>query len=263
MRLPEKVFKSYRLLRRRRLRRHLPAINPGDVCAAPDYIGVGVQRSGSTWWDGLIAAHPSVHSPADRVKEVHYFDLLHEGLNSQRSIPEYARYFPRPPGQLAGEWTPRYLYDAWTLPLMRQLAPTAKILVILPVDRYLSALTLQRQWGRDLDRNFLQHAFQRGLYASQLERLWSIVPFDQVLVLQFERCLIALESELARTYAFLGIDTTFLPADAREPKSRSEIPRVTISSDHMKWVRHGYRADVAHLFRIVPSLDASLWPNCS
>jgi hypothetical protein len=263
MQLPEKVVKSYRLLRRRRRRRQPPVIHPGDICATPDYIGIGVQRSGSTWWDNLIAAHPAVHSPPDRVKEVHYFDLLYDGLGYGASVPEYSRFFPRPPGFVAGEWTPRYLYDAWALPLIREVAPAAKLLVILrdPVDRYVSALTLQRQWGRGFDRNFLQHAFQRGLYASQLERLWAIVPPNEVLVLQFERCLVALESELSRTYGFLGIDTTFVPTDAKQPRSKSQIPRVTISSDHLNWLRQGYRADVERLFEMVPSIDRSLWSN--
>jgi Sulfotransferase domain len=245
------------------MRQQLPELRPGDVCAPPDYIGVGAQRAGSTWWDSLIAQHPDVHTRGDRVKEVHYFDHLYDGLPENGSRPQYERFFPRPPGAVAGEWTPRYLYDAWALPLLREAAPKAKILVILrdPVERYSSALTLQRQWARGFSRNFLQHSFQRGLYASQLERLWSLFPADQVLVLQFEHCLTALEPELARTFEFLGLDPSFVPEDARKPRSKSQIPKVVLSDNHREWLQQSYRADVERVFELVPSFDRSLWRN--
>jgi hypothetical protein len=125
----------------------------------------------------LIAEHPQVQSRQDRVKEVHYFDRRPEGLGVEGPAG-YARFFPRPPGVVAGEWTPRYMYDAWSMPLLREAAPEAKILVILrdPIERYASALTLQRQWARSQNRNNLQHNFARGLYASQLDKVMSLVP---------------------------------------------------------------------------------------
>lgn len=38
----------------------------------PDFIGIGVQRSGSTWLDQQLRAHPDIAMPAG-IKEVHYF----------------------------------------------------------------------------------------------------------------------------------------------------------------------------------------------
>lgn len=227
----------------------------------PDFVGVGVQRAGSTWWDGLVAAHPGVSDRADRPKEVHYFDHRVPGASRDRDTTPYERFFPRPPGLLAGEWTPRYLYDGWALPQLREQAPDAKVLVILrdPVERYASGLTLQRQWGQAFTRNFLQHSFQRGLYAGQLERLWRLYPREQVLVLQFERCLADLEGQLARTYSFLDIDSDFVPPDARRPRSRSEIEKVSLDSRHVSWLRSSYQADVERLLELVPTFDRSLW----
>jgi hypothetical protein len=251
------------LVWRRQTRQQLPAVLPGDVCRPPDFVGVGVQRAGSTWWDELVAAHPGVDRRPDRMKEVHYFDFLYDTANGRRPDHPYARFFPRPEGVVAGEWTPRYLYDGWALPLLREAAPDAKILVILrdPVERYSSSLTLQRQWGLGFNRNFLQHTFQRGLYASQLDRLFDLYPREQVLVLQFERCLRSLDQELARTYEFLGLEPGFVPADAREARSKSEIDKVELSQEHRRWLRDSYRADVDRLSTMLPELDRTLWRN--
>ena len=109
--------------------------------------------------------------------------------------PMLARYhalFPRPDGALAGEWTPGYMLDFWTPPLLRRAAPDAKLLVLLrdPVERFRSGLTLTENrltlgWSARAAAN---GGFQRGIYADQLLRLWSAFPREQVLVLQFERC---------------------------------------------------------------------------
>lgn len=266
--LANKVHKSYRLLIRRRRQGQLPAIPPGHVCAPPDFVGVGAQRAGSTWWDRLVAEHPDVHDGPGRLKEVHFFDRMHDssGTTDQGSLEQrYARFFPHPEGLLSGEWTPRYLYDAWTVPLLRRAAPEAKILVILrdPVERYLSALTLQKQWGRRFDRSFLQHTFQRGLYAGQLDRLYDAYPADQILVLQFEECLKSIEPQLARTYRFLGLATDFVPTSPREARSKALIDKVQLSPEHLAWVRRGYHFDVRRLQQRLPELDLSLWRNVS
>ena len=235
----------------------------GDVCRPPDYVGVGVQRSGSTWWDSLIAAHPQVVSREDRTKEVHYFDRRMDGTPAREPAVPYERFFPRPPGAVSGEWTPRYMYDGWALPQLRETAPDAKILVILrdPVERYASGLTLQHQWGQSFSRNFLQHSFQRGLYASQLERLYSLYPREQVLVLQFEQCIRSVNEELARTFSFLGIDPGFLPPNKHEAQSKSRVAKVELSPEHRRWLVSSYRADASRLLDLLPDFDRSLWPN--
>ena len=61
-------------------------------------------------------------------------------------VERYHRNFPRPAGGVTGEWTPRYMYDHWSLRLLRRAAPEARILVILrdPIERYRSALEAWR-----------------------------------------------------------------------------------------------------------------------
>jgi len=38
----------------------------------PDFIGIGAQKSGTTWLDSMLRAHPDIWMPP--IKEIHYFD---------------------------------------------------------------------------------------------------------------------------------------------------------------------------------------------
>ena len=110
----------------------------------PDFVGVGAARCGTSWWFRHITRHPKV--VFDRhlhTKEVHFF----ENMRDFERLPDnyadlYAQYFPRPTGGgLTGEWTPRYMLDPWAMKQLRQVAPAARILLMLrdPVARYASA----------------------------------------------------------------------------------------------------------------------------
>ena len=51
-------------------------------------------------------------------------------------VDAYHALFPRKDGQLAGEFSNRYSYDVWTLPLIKRAAPDAKLLM---TDRLIAA----------------------------------------------------------------------------------------------------------------------------
>ena len=85
-------------------------------------------------------------------KEIHFFDRFWDGREVPADLPgAYARQFPRPEGELTGEWTPRYMHDFWALPLLKAAAPEARILVMLrdPVDRYRSGIAREQRARRE------------------------------------------------------------------------------------------------------------------
>jgi hypothetical protein len=252
-------------------RLQLPACPDGWVTGPPDFVGVGAQRCGTTWWYRQIVLHPAVtFQEGVHRKEAHYFDSLSgvEELSPQQ-VELYARLFPHPPsGQIVGEWTPRYLLFPWIPRQLAQAAPRARILVLLrdPVDRYASGVRWQ---GRLLDQGpgagdvtlekILRQQRRRGFYAKQVERLLEAFPREQVLILQYERCRDRYEDELARTYEFLGLDATFRPADEG---SRPASPAGTRLPDaEREELARDYVADVRRLAEIAPEIDPSLWPS--
>ena len=242
-----------------------PVAPEGWVPAAPDYVGVGTARSGTTWWDSLINAHPRVSRRADAPKEVHFFDGRWTGELSQSDIDRYHAFFARPEGNLSGEWTPGYMLDVWTPRLLRQAAPEARLLVLLrdPVERFRSGRTLaeNRFTVGSTARAAANAAFNRGIYADQLARLWNAFPREQVLVLQYERCVADPAAQLRRTYEFIGLESG-IPADldvgGRVNESRG--PKVTLSEWQTDQLVRRYAPENERLATLLPDeLDLSLW----
>jgi hypothetical protein len=226
---------------------------------------VGTARSGTTWWDSLITAHPRVSRPPDTPKEVHFFDSLWKGHLSEGDTHRYHAFFARPEGHLSGEWTPGYMLDVWTPRLLRQAAPDARVLVLLrdPVERFRSGRTLaeNRFTVGSTARAAANAAFNRGLYADQLQRLWKAFPREQVLVLQYERCVADPAAELRRTYEFIGLEPEIpdgLDAGARVNASRGT--KVTLSEWQEDQLARNYRPENERLAAMLADdLDLSLW----
>ena len=240
---------------------------PGWVTGPPDFVGVGAQRCGTTWWHRQIAVHPDVpFQQGLHHKEVHFFDRLEaNGPLGSDQVEHYTRYFARPAeGGVTGEWTPRYMYDGWPLAQIAQAAPQARILVLLrdPVDRYASGYARENRLARErgeagISPAMVEEQRVRGFYAGQVERVLATFPREQVLILQYERCRADYEPQLERTYAFLGLDPAFRPAGRRnapgEPRVRDTTP------DERERLGRGYAADVARLAQIAPEIEPGLW----
>jgi hypothetical protein len=195
-------------------------------------------------------------------KELHFFHRFSERAFTPADAGRYARYFPRPPGRLVGEWSPGYLAHFWAPPCLHRAAPSARVLVLLrdPVERYVSGLALRRETGRP-SASSASAVFRLGLYGRQLEHVYRSFDPRRVLVLQFERCVKDPATEIRRTYEFLGLDDTFVPADLARPRNASRSVKPVLDDDHRRWLVQCYEAEVAQVAALEPSLDLSLWAN--
>ena len=101
-----------------------PALGPNEEAGAPDFVGIGVQKAGTTWWYTLILSHPDVSSRSNIHKERHFFDRFGSRSFATSDISDYHGWFPRSPGTRAGEWTPDYFSYAWVPPLLHRAALT-------------------------------------------------------------------------------------------------------------------------------------------
>ena len=43
-----------------------PPVGPGEETGPPDFVGIGVQKAGTTWWFELVLTHPDVSTPPGR-----------------------------------------------------------------------------------------------------------------------------------------------------------------------------------------------------
>jgi len=239
-----------------------PALGPGESAGAPDFVGVGVQKGGTSWWYELLLEHPDVYVRPGIPKERHFLTRFCTDAFGPDQVADYHGWFPRVPGTIAGEWTPDYLAHPWVAPLLARAAPDARVLVLVrdPVERFRSGLSFRLHSGAPHTSATVADAVRQGFYARHLRRLYQSVPAGQVLVQQYEQCRADPAAELARTYAFLGL-APFDPPEIRRGVNVSSGGKVDLDPGAGARLAALYRADVEELAALVPSLDLSLWPS--
>ena len=240
-----------------------PMLGPGEVAGPPDFVGIGVQKAGTTWWYELILSHPDVSSRHDIHKERHFFDRFGSRAFGTSDISNYQGWFPRRPGTRSGEWTPDYFHCAWVPPLLRLSAPDARLLLLLrdPVDRFFSGLAHQKRAGLRCDGGVIADAFERGMYHRSLTRWQEHFAADQILVLQFEQCVSDTNGELGRTFEFLGLSKYAVVPPESAARPRQAPARRQYDEDVRARLVDLYTPDVVALAAQQPDIDLSLWPS--
>jgi hypothetical protein len=190
-----------------------PSSRPDGEAPAtgPDFIGIGAQKSATTFVFEVLKSHPRVGFPAtpERVmappielngrkivtwpKEVQFID----GPNSSMSWKEYVNLFDgKQPGTVYGEISPAYLVAPKArIEELRENVPDVRLFAILrdPVERDWSAIRMVAARRGDLDdaaalksiaewRQIKVH----GDYVRCLQNWLSVFPSEQLLVLPYE-----------------------------------------------------------------------------
>src|SRR4051794_20170771 len=108
--------------------------------SGPSWLGIGAQRSGTTWFVDLLTQHPEVGLGTNAKKEQHLLQKVADGV---LPVADYLELFPAGPVR-RGEWTPQYLRHASVPAAAARLLPEAPVLVLLrdPVERFRSAMRL-------------------------------------------------------------------------------------------------------------------------
>jgi len=241
-----------------------PTPGPGEEAGPPDFVGIGVQKAGTTWWYELLLEHPGIASPEGIHKERHFFDRFGSEPFRTQDIDRYHGWFPRRKGVLTGEWTPDYFTYAWTPPLLKQAAPDSRLLLMLrdPVERFRSGLAHQRRAGESAGANAINDAIQRGFYNRSLDRWQEHFDADSILIQQYERCAADPLTELGATHRFLGLPEV-RPAELVVSRRIRSEPTSELDPDVKKRLVTIYEADVTALAKRLPDLDLTLWPNFS
>jgi hypothetical protein len=239
-----------------------PPLGPDEETGPPDFVGIGVQKAGTTWWFELLLTHPDVSSHRGIHKERHFFDRFGARSMQPSDIVQYHGWFPHRTGTITGEWTPDYMAYPWVPPLLKRAAPDARLLVLLrdPVERFRSGLAHDERAGMARDGRVIADAVQRGFYHRALEEWLAHFDAEQLLVLQFERCVADPSTQLDRTLHHLGLDRarSMVPEVARPP---TVDPRPPLEEDVRSQLVELYAPDVAALAARVPDIDLAQWPN--
>jgi hypothetical protein len=224
------------------------------VVTAPDFVVIGTQRGGTTSLHAYLTAHPMVR--AATTKELHFItDRFARGRDW------YVGQFPSDlePGMLTGEATPYALFHPCAPYRLRDVAPVAKLIVLLrnPVDRAYSHYLLERSRGDETlsfaealdaephrlfgeeakliaDPTYVsephKHASyaSRGAYSAQLERWLTVFPREQMLILRSEDLYRRPAPTIARVTDFLCLPSA--PGPDFDAHNRSAGPALNLTT---------------------------------
>ncbi len=225
----------------------------------PSWLGIGAQRSGTTWLTDLITQHPRVGLGANGKKEQH---LLHKVGDGVVPAADYLDLFPDD-GLRRGDWTPQYLRHASApAAAARVLPPDVPVLVVLrdPVERFRSAMRLAVTRGKSWPYPVpITVQTWTGCYADQLDMWAAALGRDRIHVVVFEQARQDPQATLDRLWSLVGLDPV--------PLSDVEVESGSTSRADWAWTP-GLRESLQTLYRPQAdrlardwSLDVSAWTS--
>ena len=207
--------------------------------AGPDFVGIGVQKSGTTWVADMLSQHPHIFMPK---KEISFFvQNFYRGYAWYNSI--FAQKGQRKAGELSvsymitprsspvrkefyPKWNPRRKIFFWRKqpPARDELKanyPNVKIFAVFrnPVDRTWSHYWYWRSRKKHLNKNVVQFEkmfaddgrwIQTYSQYAELLRYWRQA-FPGMGVFFFDDLQADPESFIQELYRFIGVDHTFAP----------------------------------------------------
>ena len=240
-----------------------------------DFVVAGVQKAGTTALHYFIAKHPHIALPRDQAD--HFFD---KEENFKGVTPDYdvmlGHFEPGRRWQIAGEVTSDYTYWPPAMERIHRYNPRMKIIVSLrnPADRAFSHWNMRRAKNQEpddfldainrdrsqpiepLSRDMSRFAYvDRGLYSSQMERVFRFFPREQVLIIKYESYRKDYEGTVNSVFDFLGVKRLAAPRN----KERNVGPyQRKMTPEERAYVSQIFVDDIARLEKLL-GWDCSDW----
>lgn len=233
-----------------------------------DFLIAGVQKSGTTALWHYLRQHPAIALP-DK-KEVHFFDNDRLDWRTPPYRELHRKIASRPGTRVRGEATPAYIFWPGSLERIASYNPDIKLIVCLrePISRAYSHWRMQRQRGREglefsrairegrerlvagtRDSETLK-AFsyvERGLYASQLDRVCELFGRDRLLILKQSDLLGSARETLDHVCLFLGVEPFAFHPAPETVFSLGSDPRAEMDPTDVDYLMNFYADDMSRL----------------
>lgn len=177
----------------------------------PDFIGLGANRSGSTWLSQNLMQHPQLCLPK---KEMHFFNK-----NYDQGIAYYeAEFASCPKDKFSGEVTPAYFHTEEVPSRISQCVPNAKLFVSLrnPVSRAYSQYWRMIATGQANESETFEDVLRdrelvlwTGRSYEHLTRYYQYFDKDNIAVILFEDIKNSPSQVLSELFSFLNVDANF------------------------------------------------------
>ena len=202
-----------------------------------NFLVCGAQKSGTTALDHALRQHPNICMSTP--KETHFFDDDAQfEPQSKTNQPDYTHYHahfkPAPSQTLLGESTPIYMYWNNCIQRIHTYNPAMKLIIILrnPIERayshwnmetargnesepFLDAIKREQDQriGQDTNQSRITSYLDRGNYAKQLNRIWSIFPKHQTHILKTESLRDHPSQTMSSIFTFLDLPNAPIQTD--------------------------------------------------
>jgi hypothetical protein len=197
----------------------------------PDFLGLGAQKTGTSWIYSCLYDHPQVCVP---IKDLHFFS---RERNWGRGITWYEEQFARcGTNSIAGEFSTSYLADPLTPGRIHEHYPSVTMIACLrnPADRAFSNFLNDLQAGTlppqaSFEEVLESHPeyLEQGAYATQLQRYLDRFPRESMLILLYDDLERDPRGLMSSIYRFLGVDDAFVPRMLHERVNVARVPRST------------------------------------
>jgi hypothetical protein len=195
----------------------------------PDFIGLGAQRSGTSWIYSCLYEHPEIYSP---IKEIHFFS---RERNWPKGYSWYENIFAgAKKEQKVGEFSTSYLASKETPQRIYQQYPDTKLIVVLrdPVERAFSNYINDIMAGVvKASTPFTEALAERdeyivnGMYATHLRNYLKFFSKDNILVLIHEDIKKDSAAFMKKIYQFIGVSDNFSPSSLNKKVNIGRVPR--------------------------------------
>jgi hypothetical protein len=221
----------------------------------PDFMGIGAQRTGTSWIYACLFEHPEICMPR---KEINFFS---RERHWSRGFDWYERIFAEcPPSALVGEFSTSYLTEPQAAMRIKSRYAGIRLVVSLrhPVDRAYSSYLNDITAGVVPVTTPFAEALQAhpeyvdgGRYAHHLRRYLQLFPRDQIFISMFDDARRDPLAAMRELYRFLGADPAFRPTMLDRPVGVGRVPRV-------QWMERAL-LDASKAFRTRRALRPLWW----
>lgn len=210
-----------------------------------DFLGIGVQKGGTTWIFHQLSRHPQIVFP--RGKEVHFWDKEESSLVEGwiEALQPHARVLPDGRAIKSGEITPAYaVLPGETIAAIRRRCPAVRLFICLrnPMERAWSAAMMalaraQMFEHEASDQWFIDHfrsnaSRTRGAYCECLARWWAEFPREQLLVLVHDDIVESPLSVLTALARHLDVSVDDFASLSQTELRRCVVPRLEVGAEY-------------------------------
>jgi hypothetical protein len=184
-----------------------------------NFLGIGAQKSGTSWLHNMLAKHPKIAFPGG--KEIHFWNRP-----ESRNLQWYSQLFSDS-HRVNGEITPAYgILPAEIIHSIHAAFPHLRLIYLMrnPIDRAWSSAKMalgRAEMVQDeaSDQWFIDHfnsrsSLARGDYESCIRNWRSVYPSDQILLLRYEMIEFQPVALVNTCLNHLGLEDYLLPENS-------------------------------------------------